>query len=296
MSGDDQDTAISDVGREVPASAAASECLVIVHQREGLTGRCIKLGRFPVRIGRDPNNEVELEDEGVSRRHARLERHGDRTVIMDVGSRNGTLLNDDELDGIVELKTGDRIKIGSTVFKYLSASDLESVLHEQIFANTITDALTDLKNKRFLNDELAREFSRARRYGRVFSILMIDIDHFKRVNDLHGHQIGDITLREVAGRVVSCLRAQDTAVRYGGEEIVVLLPETKLEDAVAAAERIRRAVANHVLSYRDITVQVTVSIGCSQFDPADVSDAELLRRADDRVYAAKEAGRNCVKA
>ncbi len=296
MSGDDQDTAISDVGREVPASAAASECLVIVHQREGLTGRCIKLGRFPVRIGRDPNNEVELEDEGVSRRHARLERHGDRTVIMDVGSRNGTLLNDDELDGIVELKTGDRIKIGSTVFKYLSASDLESVLHEQIFANTITDALTELKNKRFLNDELAREFSRARRYGRVFSILMIDIDHFKRVNDLHGHQVGDITLREVAATVVSCLRAQDTAVRYGGEEIVVLLPETKLEDAVAAAERIRGAVANHVLSYREITVQVTVSIGCSQYHAADVTDAELFRRADDAVYAAKEAGRNCVKA
>jgi len=296
MSGDDQDTAISDVGRELPASAEASECLVVVHQREGLTGKCIKLGRFPVRIGRDPNNEIELADDGVSRRHARLERHGDRTVIMDVGSRNGTLVNDDELEGILELRTGDRIKIGSTVFKYLSASDLESVLHEQIFANTITDALTELKNTRFLNDELAREFSRARRYGRVFSILMIDIDHFKRVNDVHGHQVGDITLREVAAKVVSCLRAQDTAVRYGGEEIVVLLPETKLADAVAAAERIRQAVAAQVIDYRNVQIQVTVSIGCSQYDETDLSDADLFRRADERVYAAKEAGRNCVKA
>ncbi len=296
MSGDDQDTAISDIGRELPTSAEASECLVIVHQREGLTGKCIKLGRFPVRIGRDPNNEIELDDDGVSRRHARLERHGERTVIMDVGSRNGTLLNDDELDGIIELKTGDRIKIGSTVFKYLSATDLESVLHEQIFANTITDALTELKNKRFLNDELAREFSRARRYGRVFSVLMIDIDHFKRVNDAHGHQVGDVTLREVASTVVSCLRAQDTAVRYGGEEIVVLLPETKLEDAVAAAERIRQAVGEHVIRYRDAEICVTVSIGCSQYDPSDLSDADLFRRADARVYEAKEAGRNCVKA
>jgi len=216
-------------------------------------------------------------------------------VLMDVGSTNGTLLNDAELAGIAELRTGDRIKVGSTIFKYLSASDLEAALHEQIFAIATTDALTGLRNKRHLTDELAREFSRARRYNRTFSILMIDIDHFKEVNDRYGHQVGDVTLRAVASNVLSCLNSEDLAARYGGEEFVVALLETKLEDAVATAERIRGAVSELIVSYREARLQVTVSIGCAEYSHADEDEVALFERADQRLYAAKEAGRNAVK-
>jgi len=295
MVGRDEDTAVSDVAHAVPVAPASDDCLVVVYQREGGAGRCIKLDRLPLRLGRDPDNELVLEDEGVSRRHARIEKRAGRVVLMDVGSTNGTLLNDAELAGIAELRTGDRIKVGSTIFKYLSASDLEAALHEQIFAIATTDALTGLRNKRHLTDELAREFSRARRYNRTFSILMVDIDHFKEVNDRYGHQVGDVTLRAVASTVLSCLNSEDLAARYGGEEFVVALLETELEDAVTTAERIRRAVSELVVSYREARLQVTVSIGCAEYSHADEDEVALFERADQRLYAAKEAGRNAVK-
>jgi two-component system, cell cycle response regulator len=247
-----------------------------------------------LRIGRDPNNELVLEDDGVSRRHARIEWRSDRLVIMDVGSTNGTLLNDAELSGIVELSTGDRIQVGPTIFKYLSATDLEAALHEQIFSNATTDALTGLRSKRHLTDELGREFSRARRYNRTFSLLMIDIDHFKAINDDYGHQVGDITLRAVAGNVLSCLPSDSLAARYGGEEFVVLLLETKLEEAATIAESIRRAVAELTVSYREVSLGVTVSIGCAEYSLDDESELRLFERADQRMYAAKQAGRNAV--
>jgi len=295
MASREEDTAVSDVAQAIPVAPARDDCLVIVYHRGGGAGRCIKLDRLPLRVGRDPDNELVLADDGVSRRHARIEKRSDRLVLMDVGSTNGTLLNDAELSGIAELCTGDRIQIGSTIFKYLSASDLEAALHEQIFSNATTDALTGLRSKRHLTDEFGREFSRARRYNRVFSILMIDIDHFKQVNDQFGHQVGDITLRAVASNVLSCLNSEDLAARYGGEEFVVVLLETKLEDAIVIAERIRQAVAELVVSYRDTRLQVTVSIGCAEYSHADENELRLFERADQRMYAAKQAGRNTVK-
>ena len=295
MSSREEDTAVSDVAQAIPVARTSDDCLVVVYQREGGAGRCIKLDQLPLRLGRDPDNELVLADDGVSRRHARIERRSDHVVLMDVGSTNGTLLNDTELSGIAELCTGDRIQVGSTIFKYLSAWDLEAALHEQIFSNATTDALTGLRSKRHLTDELGREFSRARRYNRKFSILMIDIDHFKRVNDEHGHQVGDVTLRAVASNLLSCLNSEDLAARYGGEEFVVLLLETKLVDALAIAERIRQAVADLVVSYREARLQVTVSIGCAEYDHMDENELRLFERADQRMYAAKQAGRNTVK-
>lgn len=294
MASSDQDTAVSDVGRAVP-QPKAHDCLVVIYQRDGGGGKCITLDRALLRIGRDPDNEVVLDDEGVSRRHARIEKRNGRLLLMDVGSKNGTLINDAEVSSIVTLKTGDRIKVGSTIFKYLTASDLEASLHEQIFVSTTTDELTGLRSKRFLNDELARELSRARRYNRQMSLLMIDIDNFKAVNDEHGHQTGDITLRAIAETITSCLRSDATAARFGGEEIVVLLPETRLEDAAIVAERVRAAVAARVVSFRDVSLQVTVSIGCASSSHADKDDSALFERADHMMYAAKEAGRNAVR-
>jgi two-component system cell cycle response regulator len=295
MSSRDEDTAVSDVAHPMPVARASNDCLVVVYQREGGAGRCIKLDRLPLRLGRDPDNELVLADDGVSRRHARIERREDRILLMDVGSTNGTLLNDAELSGIATLHTGDRIQVGSTIFKYLSASDLEAALHEQIFSNATTDALTGLRSKRHLTDELGREFSRARRYNRPFSMLMIDIDHFKAVNDQYGHQVGDITLRAVASSVMACLHADALAARYGGEEFVVVLLETQLEEAVIVAERIRQAVSELIVSYREASLQVTVSIGCAEYSHGDDNEIRLFERADQRMYAAKQAGRNAVK-
>jgi two-component system, cell cycle response regulator len=290
----DEDTAVSDIARPIPV-AVVDDCLVVVHQRSGPVGRCIKLSRFPVRIGRELDNELVLDEDGVSRRHARLERRGLQTVLMDTSSKNGTLLNDKELDGVAELRTGDRIKIGPTVFKYLSGADPDAELHEQIYLSAITDELTGLRNKRFFGEALAREFSRALRYGRALSLLVIDIDHFKRINDTYGHHVGDVALRSISEVVRSGIRSDDVAARYGGEEIVVLLPETDLVQATAIAERMRSDIAECEVSHRDVSFHVTVSVGCAELRQSDGDSDAFFQHADQQMYAAKNSGRNCVK-
>lgn len=294
MACSDEDTAVTDVTHPV-AHVGTQDCLVVVYPLDSGAGRRIELSHAPIRIGRDADNELVLEDENVSRRHARLERRGQRLVLMDVGSTNGTLLNDRELMEVAELRTGDRIKVGSTIFKYLSASDLEAALHEQIYLNTITDELTQLRNKRYFNEELAREVSRSRRHGRPLSLVIVDIDHFKRVNDSHGHPVGDVVLKEVADAVRTAVRDEDVVARFGGEELVVLLPETTLEQATTLAEKLRDQIAALVIEYRDVQVRVTASLGCAQFEAEDPDADAFLDRCDRCLYAAKAAGRNCVK-
>ena len=288
------ETAVTDVNQPVP-SPRANDCLVIIHQRSSEAGKHFKLGDAPTRIGRDADNEIVLDDPGVSRRHARLERRQQKIVLMDVGSKNGTLLNDRELTQVAELRNGDRIKIGAAIFKYLSADDLEAALHEQIYSNTITDNLTQLHNRRHFDDELAREFSRSRRHARPLSLLVIDIDHFKLVNDTHGHHVGDITLKAVSDAIRTSLRAEDVVARFGGEEIAVLLPEATLDQAAGAAEKLRTLVAESVVEFRALRLSVTVSVGCAELEAGDADPAHFFERGDQKMYEAKAAGRNCVR-
>ena len=290
----EETTAVTDVTATPPVSAPA--CLVVMYQRDGEPGKCIKLLDAPVRIGRADDNDVTLDDDGVSRRHVRIERFADgRHGIIDVGSTNGTLLNDAELTETVALRNGDRIKIGKTIFKYVSEADLEAAFHEQIYEITIKDALTRFFNKRYFLEELEREISRSMRHERPLSILFMDIDHFKQVNDQRGHTVADVALKLTADAIRSCLRLEDMVARYGGEEMIALLPEAKLSDAAIVAERIRAAVASNPVKFRDQEFTVTISIGCAEFDGRDADGAAFVHRCDAKLDEAKGAGRNCVR-
>jgi diguanylate cyclase (GGDEF)-like protein len=161
-----------------------------------------------------------------------------------------------------------------------------------------TDAGTGLPNRRAFFDDLADEFQRAQRYGRPLALLMLDLDRFKRVNDLYGHQFGDRVLAETALTLRRQLRTSDLVARYGGEEFVVVLPETTQRDAMVVAEKLRAAVEAQVLDENEsAAVRSTVSVGVASVPaPGVTSDAELLRRADEALYEAKRAGRNRVEA
>lgn len=162
-----------------------------------------------------------------------------------------------------------------------------------------TDPLTGLHNRRFLEERLEAEFLRARRYASPLSCLMLDIDHFKRLNDSHGHLAGDQVLRKVADVVRGSLRNVDLLARYGGEELVALLPETPLEEARGVAERIRKAISEVRVekpAAPQTVLLCTASIGVATCPHAEIQDGEgLLRSADDALYLAKAAGRDRVQ-
>ena len=171
---------------------------------------------------------------------------------------------------------------------------------EHLVISGLTDALTGLHNRRYLERRLNEEVSRARRYQHPMSCLFVDADHFKQINDSHGHHAGDMVLRELSQRVSECLRASDVAIRYGGEEFALILPQTDIKEAAHLAERIRRAVSSQPIALRNgPDLSITVSIGVSTLDPSltaepDVLGEKLLNEADQAAYQAKKRGRNCI--
>ncbi|MBC7963277.1 MAG: diguanylate cyclase [Steroidobacteraceae bacterium] len=163
----------------------------------------------------------------------------------------------------------------------------QRALHEA----SISDELTGLRNRRFLMSRFNEEFERARRHNTPLGFLMMDLDHFKKINDSFGHPFGDLVLKGVAGIISGAMREYDVAARYGGEEFAVLVPETKRQDLVALAERIREQLENQDISDANSTVRVTVSIGVTSLDDNDTPET-LLKRADNALYQAKNEGRN----
>ncbi|MFO7973139.1 MAG: diguanylate cyclase [Candidatus Hydrogenedentota bacterium] len=166
---------------------------------------------------------------------------------------------------------------------------------EQLQSDASLDFLTKIPNRRTFDERLREEMSRASRYGSTFSLMVVDVDHFKNINDLHGHQAGDRILRAIAHILAEQRRASDFLARYGGEEFVVLLPETPAQRALNLAEKTRRKVHNARFRYGAETIRVTVSIGVGDFRPGEDNWDSLFARVDQALYGAKRKGRNQVQ-
>jgi diguanylate cyclase (GGDEF)-like protein len=170
-----------------------------------------------------------------------------------------------------------------------------AIENARLYHSAVTDGLTGLYIHRYFQIQLDQEFRRMARHGRVFSLLMTDIDHFKKFNDTYGHQTGDAVLKGVAGILQNHTREMDIVARYGGEEMAVILPETDAAGALRAAEKIRFAVEQYAFSGGG--VKVTISIGAATATPKGPADKEtLIKMADEALYRAKEGGRNKVVA
>jgi diguanylate cyclase (GGDEF)-like protein len=258
-------------------------------------GQVIELSDAELTVGREPGCGLELHDDSVSRRHALLQPGGEGYVVVDLGSTNGTYVNDTRIETRA-LEPSDRLRFGNQIFKYLAADRFETEYFENAYRMMTTDGLTEAYNKRYLFDMCERELRRSQRTGRPLSVLMIDIDRFKSINDTFGHLAGDEVLIELSRRLRSKLRGDEVLARYGGEEFCLLLPETSHGDAIRAAERLRAVVADARFNTQHANVSMTVSIGtaCSQAT-LDVSASDLIEQADKQLYAAKRAGRNRVE-
>jgi diguanylate cyclase (GGDEF)-like protein len=251
-------------------------------------------------IGRSHQADLLFQDQSISKQHCAIEvwDEGDRAAyhVKDLGSTNGTRINGLLIKTSQKLSNGDKIELGDTTLRFNTRDELDSEYQEHLLRMATIDPLTSLLNKAFLLRELERHFQHAQRYQRPLSLLMIDIDHFKRINDTHGHLIGDQILTHIARQFITTLRQHDVAGRFGGEEFTVILPETPVHGAITLAERICEAVANAPLEVDDLLVRATVSIGVSECTSSHICLAQLMDDADQALYQAKQGGRNRVMA
>jgi diguanylate cyclase (GGDEF)-like protein len=254
-----------------------------------------------VLIGRSADAQIRIEDEGVSRRHATLVAGVHEARLADAGSANGTWVDGQRVATCV-LQDGARFQLGAhTTVKFVFSDDLEAEYQRRLAHGALHEPLTGLYNRRHFTDRLGAELAASQRHGRPLALLLIDVDHFKRVNDQFGHLAGDEVLKMVAYVVQGAVRKEDVVARYGGEEFVVLARETGLTGAKALGERIRRAVERSRSTWdgREIAVTVsvgvTVSAGLAQFEPGRTAQ-QLLDAADRALYRAKQGGRNGVVA
>jgi diguanylate cyclase len=280
---------------QIPAAAApdpTTACLVVIYGGE--LGKRIPLGTQPLECGRALDTGLPLDDDAASRRHARFAWTGSGFVVRDLESTNGTWVND---DSVVEriLRDGDQIKVGRTIFKFIYGGNIELSYHEEIYRLMTFDGLTRVFNKRSFDEALQREVSRSQRYQRHLSLVLFDIDHFKRINDTRGHLAGDAVLRQLASLVLANVRREDIFARVGGEEFALLLPEVAGDGARTVAEKIRALVQRSTFRFEEQPIPVTASFGVASFEPdSSLAPADLYRIADERLYQAKGGGRNRV--
>lgn len=270
-------------------------CLVHIYPSGPNMGRRYVLSNTqPVIIGRGADSAILIDDNSVSRKHARIDPTVEGYYATDLCSTNGTYVNDTACSRTL-LKDGDYLRVGNCIYRFLDGGNIEAEYHEEIYRLAIIDGLTDIPNKRYLMEFLNRELARSGRYQRPLSLLVFDIDHFKLINDSYGHLCGDNVLRELAGRLKGVIRAEELFARYGGEEFIMVFPETTINDALVVAERVREMVAQHPFHFDKESLPVTISIGVAGTLGEIIDPIELIHRADEQLYAAKNAGRNCVR-
>lgn len=269
-------------------------CLVQIYPPDVIEGMML-LEQDEFLIGRSPDSDLPLLDGSVSRQHALLYRDHDGYAVRDLGSTNGTIINETVIQSDCYLKSGDTVRIGSFLFRFLSADSVETQYHETVYNALTRDALTGTMNKRFLMEAMAREISRSTRAKLEMAVIMLDIDHFKSVNDTHGHLVGDEVLRTFGQRINQICREDDLLARYGGEEFCLLLAATGREEAIQIAERCRRVLADTPFPSSIGPLEVTASFGFAVLDPENPPSTKgLLEAADQQLYEAKRSGRNQV--
>jgi diguanylate cyclase (GGDEF)-like protein len=258
-------------------------------------GQVLKLDGPRYGLGRHPDNQACIDDDGISRYHARITVDADKYWVEDLGSSNGTYINGRRVTSC-ELSNGDTLNLGPRVsFRFSSATAHEERVLTQLYESSVRDPLTGAFNRHYFSSQLSSEVAYAARHETPLSVILLDIDFFKKVNDTHGHLGGDAALVHLTNVFAKGLRTEDLLSRYGGEEFVILLRGTPVERAFAVADRLRVSLETQPVVHGDASFRVTASFGCASLTCCASAVPEvLIETADRRLYRAKETGRNRV--
>jgi diguanylate cyclase (GGDEF)-like protein len=268
-------------------------CLIVL--RGANVGEMYKLSKHESIVGRGQNVDVEILDDGASRRHAQIKMTDEGPIIEDLGSRNGTYVNGERISMPVTLHEGDKIQLSSqTILKFTYQDRLDESFQRRMYESALRDGLTKAFNRKYFLDRLEREFRFARRHHQPLTLVMLDLDHFKKVNDTRGHLCGDHVLGAVAQFIQHAIRSEDVFARYGGEEFAIICRAIEPEQAFTFAERLRAGVQAMEIRFENDIVPITISLGIAGSTEAMNDHMALLAAADEALYAAKRAGRNLV--
>lgn len=285
--------------RDLLGGPKASAYLIIISARAPASvGRMMKLDRGELVMGRATDTHLQVEDDGISRKHCKISMAPNGAYqLVDLGSTNGTFLNGIKVN-VATLQDGDKIQIGaSTVLKFSLQDQLEEQYQRSIYESATRDGLTRVFNQKYFLDTLRKEFAYCLRHRVPLSLVMLDLDHFKVLNDTYGHPAGDFVLQEVARRLSETIRQEDLFARYGGEEFCLMLREAPPDRAVRCAERCRGAIGGAPVVFHGTPIRVTISVGVATLLDGEYAQPEdLLAAADAHLYRAKTEGRNRVAA
>ena len=279
-----------------PPTGSGEACLVNLHPPGPDIGRRIPLANQQYIVGRDSEAGFVVSRSSVSRQHARLYTDdGGNWWVEDLKSTNGTFVNEQRLVACQMLVDADQVRFGDAIYKFLAGSNIESAYHEAIHNMAIQDGMTGIHNKRYFMEFLDREIAVASRHGHPLTLVMFDVDHFKKVNDGFGHLAGDAVLKDLAGRIRPRIRREDLFARYGGEEFACVLPSTALPGGIVFAEHLRSLIEERPCVFDGRSIPFTISVGVTTLHrETGVDPTSLIKRADDNLYAAKRNGRNRV--
>jgi diguanylate cyclase (GGDEF)-like protein len=261
-------------------------------------GSVFTVDQLPCTIGRHATNTLRIDEDSISRFHALISRDEQGYYLEDLQSRNGTFVGGKRITRH-RLKDGEGLTFGTKAAFHFDVSDtLEERLLRRLYESSTRDALTGAYNRAHFDERLRAEIAYASRHATETSLVIIDIDHFKQVNDNHGHPAGDVVLKElvvIAGRT---LRTEDVFARFGGEEFAIIMRGVNLPGAYKLAERLRLTFAGTSIPADGKTIRVTLSAGCAAMSccAAPVTPEAIIRIADRRLYLGKTGGRNRVVA
>lgn len=269
--------------------------IVVLIGPPGYVGKQYPITANDIVIGRSVESQVYIDDKSLSRSHAKFAVNASEVSVIDLGSTNKTIVNGQAIPPLASclLKNNDQIKTGNVIFKFLEKGSIEAMTNATMYEKSQKDALTGAHSKGALIEKGPEAIKRAEVLNEPLSLVTFDIDHFKKINDTHGHPGGDYVLKELCRVVITKLiRANDFFSRYGGEEFVLLLSGSPSKTAGEVGERIRQTIEGHEFVFENKKIPVTISVGVATKQPTETEWTQIYDRADKALYQSKQGGRN----